>query len=765
MRLRQAQVPEHDENEMISAANEAATYCRTLWIAFITYMGAVFILSAGTTHVDLLLGTPIKMPLFDIGIPLNLFYVIAPLLLVLFHLNLLMKLFDLRQRIYALSASIGNVEQLQRLRHRVIAFDYALLTGNMIINAKERLLLGVITNTTVFVIPLLILLFIQRQFLPAHDPAVTWTHRVLIILDVAQIYLIQNWLSRRLRHPRTEEFARAPHKAARGRAPRIFATSTFGWLGRQWRSSGLIVVVAASLFVLASPDENLDVLWPFAWKYLRPNNVKEMRPNFLAFGYDPSAGIDIAEKFGIKRSLYVTDQVLWSGPIPSDSVLNALDADTIEIKASGIVVGARPALNSGIRGNIGINLRGRNLSFANFENTKLIAADFSPNLTYQQIENLRFGGKELDTFRALYRAEFTDLRGANFSGADMRGASFMFVDAKEATFDSTDLRGARFQNSGLRRASFGQARMEGVKIANSDLRIADLVGANLRGARLLATDLQGAFLAQAQMQGSFLEGMDLRLADMSNANLQASYITSSRFEGTILDDSDISGALLDSMHLQGASLKGTTLRAAYFIASEFRGADFNRAVIDYTRFQESDPDTVGSLEKIHDQDLLESHRARIPEVELKLTCNCEILSVATGSNVWIDGPEKTISEMVGPATAMRAQSLVEYAAGAKAILLDLACGQRDLVASYTDVARHLAAGAQRYVAKGVVEFRAHEPDPWQGLSPGNFKHLDGLASAMLGDSCVKSNLSADLSSELERTQKAEAAIAAGVKSR
>src|ERR1051326_6722244 len=82
------------DESAIASINEAAGYCRTLWATFIGYEATIFILVSSTTQDDLLRETPIKLPLFNVesGIPLLLFFVISPLLLVLFHLNLLLKL-------------------------------------------------------------------------------------------------------------------------------------------------------------------------------------------------------------------------------------------------------------------------------------------------------------------------------------------------------------------------------------------------------------------------------------------------------------------------------------------------------------------------------------------------------------------------------------------------------------------------------------------------------------------------------------------------
>jgi uncharacterized protein YjbI with pentapeptide repeats len=497
-----------------------------------------------------------------------------------------------------------------------------------------------------------------------------------------------------------------------------------------------------------------DIFWPQVWKYLQPLQVKDVRPNDEAsFGYDPSAGADIAERFGIRRSLYVADREFWAGAAPPESgVLKSLEADQFDL--------ARPTLEKVSREGVGIKLRGRNLAFANFQNSKLIGADFSPNLTYQEMSNLNFTGHE-DQVRPLYQSRFTNLHGVNFSGADLRGSSFVFVSAEKAFFSSADLRGARFEHAELRLSDLSLAKMQEVRLYYSDLRATYLTGANLRGARIFASNLNESFLSQAQMQGAFVEASRFQLAELDQVNLQGSYIASSNFEGAVLDGSDMSGALLSGASLQGASLKRAELRAAYFIDTEFRGVYLEEADVHYARFQEPDLDTIGSIGAANTF-ILGSVRRKVPELEERMKCRCAFLNVARGDNVWIDASETTVDEMLNGAISMRTQDLAKYSAHARTILLDLACGQRGPVPAYTDVSSHMAAGSTRYVARGIIEFRAHEPDPWKGLSPDDFRHLEGLAGAMLSDSCVKSNLSQDLIVELQRAQRAdEERMAAG----
>ena len=78
-----------------------------------------------------------------------------------------------------------------------------------------------------------------------------------------------------------------------------------------------------------------------------------------------------------------------------------------------------------------------------------------------------------------------DLRGANLSDADLRGA---------------DLRGANLSDADLRGAN-----LRGADLSDADLRGANLRGADLRGADLSDADLRGADLSDADLRGADLD--------------------------------------------------------------------------------------------------------------------------------------------------------------------------------------------------------------------------------------------------------------------
>lgn len=131
-----------------------------------------------------------------------------------------------------------------------------------------------------------------------------------------------------------------------------------------------------------------------------------------------------------------------------------------------------------------------------------------PNWTGQDKEEIalvkgaRLEGKNLRYVKAfkafLVNADlrFTDLRGGDLWGADLRASELR----------QADLRGAELWGADLKESKLIEADLRGADLGAADLQGADLVLANLEGADLVAANLQGAELAGAKLQGANLDG-------------------------------------------------------------------------------------------------------------------------------------------------------------------------------------------------------------------------------------------------------------------
>jgi uncharacterized protein YjbI with pentapeptide repeats len=125
---------------------------------------------------------------------------------------------------------------------------------------------------------------------------------------------------------------------------------------------------------------------------------------------------------------------------------------------------------------------------------------------------------------------FTDLSGADLSGAGLKGVKLV-----NANLRATILANAELGYASLQEACLSEANLQNADLREADLRGSNLQYADLRGANLRHADLQGANLRQAKLQGSELKRANLQGADLTHAKLD---------DGTLLDDANLIDANL-----------------------------------------------------------------------------------------------------------------------------------------------------------------------------------------------------------------------------
>ena len=138
---------------------------------------------AGDHHRNLLLGEPQTLPILNIKVELLPFYVIAPLLYLIFHFYVLMMLLLLARTAAPFEERLRTTLPIEADRERYRAkVENALFLQILIGMKPERagfngVLLGLIALITIVLAPLATLILIQMMFLPYHHLAMTWWHR------------------------------------------------------------------------------------------------------------------------------------------------------------------------------------------------------------------------------------------------------------------------------------------------------------------------------------------------------------------------------------------------------------------------------------------------------------------------------------------------------------------------------------------------------------------------------------------------------------
>jgi uncharacterized protein YjbI with pentapeptide repeats len=455
---------------LLDSLNGSAERFQTLWFSFLGLTLYLAIAALATTHRDLLLNNPQNLPILNIKVELLPFYVIAPLLYLVFHFYLLMMLallagtaaeFDKQLR-----TTLPDEADRERYRARV---ENALFLQLLVGMKGERsganaFLLGLIARITIALAPLATLVLMQVMFLPYHHFRITWWHRALVITDLA-IALIM-W--RRFFYDSGIE------------KPLLFFSD------RPGLRSGL--ALAANLGAIYV------VLWLSLGEGQWAGENQVWPANFAA-----------TEK-GVVFGLFPDRLQLRDETIVGEKTLKETKEE-IASRGGDFV----PTIRLGGRDLQAAILSGADLRGVSLNSAAIQGADLS---------NTRLDGAHL--------------KWANLQGADLKDAQLQGADLHNALLQGAELEDAQLQGADLTEANLQSTGLSGARLQAASLILAQLQGANLReallqGAVLGFAQMQGADLSRAQLQGADLrfaqlQGADLRGADMSDTELDKTFV-------------------------------------------------------------------------------------------------------------------------------------------------------------------------------------------------------------------------------------------------
>ncbi|MGL4396386.1 MAG: pentapeptide repeat-containing protein [Hyphomicrobium sp.] len=494
---------------LLEAVNASSDTVNTGWLIFLGLMAYVLIAVAGVTHKDFLLETPVALPIMQVSIQLKQFFMFAPLILVLFHLGVVAQLVLLARKTIEFDRAVRLLELSDRRTHPLRLelhnfFFVQAIAGPHRSRVMSAFLHGMSWLTTV-IIPVVLLLYIQVAFLPYHDIAATWVHRIALMIDLGVLLLIGTFLLR------TETtFFGALASNTRAHPFNVAFTSML-----------LLFLGFVSFFVATIPDEYLD-RQAQAWFGAPKATPSRDRANIAAAPVSlVTAGVDGA-LFGVfRRNLVVTD------------------ADLVADK------GVSPDETT-------INLRGRDLRYARLDRSDLHQADFTgadlseASLIGTNLRSVRLNCGDLSEFI------LTEDRAAARCSTAM-GATFARADLQGARLSGADLRSAIFDHAGLEATDLSYAVLSGASFVSARLDTADMTGGiRVEGANFLLASLQGVDLTGAELSG----------ADFSSANLQGALLSFARLNSALLRDADLEGASLHRAKLFGADLSRARMTAA-----------------------------------------------------------------------------------------------------------------------------------------------------------------------------------------------------------
>lgn len=427
--------------EMARDVNYASAAARNAWMFFMALHAYFFIALAGVTHRDLLLGTPVKLPLLDVEIALRAFFLFGPVILLLVHFGILLQHAMLARKVLELHGRVTRFEgqggfRTHRVRVQLHSYFYTQLIAGPYRSRLFAAFLSLMTWLTLVILPIVLLLDFQITFLPYHDLIVTWAHRIVIVLDLAIVAIFGTYM----RYP-GKSFVSGFGANILQRPLSFIVAGLF-----------CLVSTAFSFAVATLPDEHMDRVMA-AIPATRTPIVQAGEPDRRRprFAFWPTAVLfegEVDYLSGRPTSLFGRNLVVT-------------DADLV-----------RDADVSG--GETSISLRRRDLRYGAFDRSDLHQADLTGVIaTGASFRETNLGG---------LRAERADLQNADFWRASLTSDT-----ANGQTVRQSQLRSANLRNASLIEADLTTADLDGAVWEASDLR----------GAKLDEEDA-----AQAQRQGA-----------------------------------------------------------------------------------------------------------------------------------------------------------------------------------------------------------------------------------------------------------------------
>ena len=372
--------------ELIRDANEAASSARTGWMFFMALIGFFVIALAGVTHKDLLLETPVELPLLQVKIPQASFFLFGPLILLLVHLNLLMQHVSLSRKLREvhnrLSSHEGNgLFRQHRLRSLVSPYAVAQAVAGPWRSRVFGFFLHTVNVTTLVLLPILVLLNFQITYLPWHDATVTMLHRVYLAADIFVVLLLGTLIM-------------APELKFGGALATALKRNPGTMIGM------FLVALAALLFsglIATIPDEKLDrtaaLLWPVP--------------------VEPGG-----QTGRVARTAFMPTAWLFDGPI--DQIKGrpgSVFSRNLVVINTPLVQPVNPEPDDA-----SLSLRGRDLRFATFDRSDMRRADFT-------------GADLIGTSMVRTGLIKAQLGRATMAGTDLRGAGIISTFARGTKMD------------------------------------------------------------------------------------------------------------------------------------------------------------------------------------------------------------------------------------------------------------------------------------------------------------------------------------------
>ncbi|MGF1560813.1 MAG: pentapeptide repeat-containing protein, partial [Geminicoccaceae bacterium] len=439
---RNAQLDRESEIDSLRASvDDASKLVRNLTFLFLLIGLYIALIGGRTDHEILLRAGDIDLPFLALGVNVVWFYGLAPVAWLVLHFNLLLQCLQLTRKIQLFAARLNTLDADEAMTQRGLLFPFPLaqVVMGQGLYGWAHVAFVIMVWVMYVLIPLAVLLWAMKSFLPYQHDWITPLHGLIIALDVVLLWCL--W-------PAILGVAIGRWRIVKAEGDE----QPIDW--RTW--SGLGLKAAVSVAVLAS-----------AYGLARePQSFWMERQSWVERSW---------------AKLTVTDRILMEREPPAELIE--------QMREEALAAGKNPDeaetaafLNENVAEPL--NLTNRNLRHADLSRSAL----YDVNIEGADLGNAILASAKLPD--ALGNQD-TILVGANLRDADLAGAFLQHAE----------LAGARLSRADLAGAALNFADLAGADLQDAHLAGAVLIRSAVDGACLIRADMTGACLGHAALRG------------------------------------------------------------------------------------------------------------------------------------------------------------------------------------------------------------------------------------------------------------------------
>jgi len=128
-----------EAKELLDDANGTSAAANHAWLAFLALLAYLLVALGGVSHKDLLLNSPVKLPIIDVDIPLFSFFQYAPVLLLLVYLSLLIQHVILARKYRKFIEAIAPYEKRTQTEHPARELVHSYVVSQILAGPRRHL--------------------------------------------------------------------------------------------------------------------------------------------------------------------------------------------------------------------------------------------------------------------------------------------------------------------------------------------------------------------------------------------------------------------------------------------------------------------------------------------------------------------------------------------------------------------------------------------------------------------------------------------------